>query len=141
MTPNIYPLGIQTFSEIREKNQLYIDKTEYIYRMTHGNMKYVFLSRPRRFGKTLNMDMIRVFFEKDVKDTSCYFRDKKISDLPNTTPEVSEIYEMLVEAYDLGYRYAVVEASSEGLLHRRLENVPFEYAIFTNFSFFSVFIN
>lgn len=31
MTPNIYPLGIQTFSEIREKNQLYIDKTEYIY--------------------------------------------------------------------------------------------------------------
>ena len=53
MTPNKYPLGIQTFSEIREKNQLYIDKTEYIYRMTHGNMKYAFLSRPRRFGKSL----------------------------------------------------------------------------------------
>lgn len=61
-----------------------------------------------------------------------YFLDKKVSDLPNTTPEVTEIYDMLINAYDNGYRYAVIEASSEGLLHRRLENVPFEYAIFTN---------
>ncbi len=61
-----------------------------------------------------------------------YFRDKKICDLPNTTPEVTEVYDMLIDAYDLGYKYAVIEASSEGLLHRRLENVPFEYAIFTN---------
>ncbi len=61
-----------------------------------------------------------------------YFKDKKINDLPNTTPEVTEIYDMLISAYDDGFRYAVVEASSEGLLHRRLENVPFEYAIFTN---------
>lgn len=61
-----------------------------------------------------------------------YFRDKKICDLPNTTPEVTEVYDMLIDAYDLDYKYAVIEASSEGLLHRRLENVPFEYAIFTN---------
>ena len=61
-----------------------------------------------------------------------YFREKKIDDMPNTTPEVTEIYDMLINAYDAGYRYAVVEASSEGLLHRRLENVPFSYAIFTN---------
>ncbi len=61
-----------------------------------------------------------------------YFREKKIYDMPNTTPEVTEIYDMLISAYDLGYRYAVIEASSEGLLHRRLENVPFEYTIFTN---------
>lgn len=61
-----------------------------------------------------------------------YFRDKKICDLPNTTPEVTEVYDMLIDSYDLGYKYAVIEASSEGLLHRRLENVPFEYAIFTN---------
>ncbi len=61
-----------------------------------------------------------------------YFKDEKISDLPNTTPEVTEIYDMLISAYDDGFRYAVIEASSEGLLHRRLENVPFEYAVFTN---------
>ena len=45
-----YPIGIQTFSEIREKNYLYIDKTEWIYRMAHSDSKYMFLSRPRRFG-------------------------------------------------------------------------------------------
>ena len=61
-----------------------------------------------------------------------YFRDKKIFNIPNTTPEVTEIYDMLISAYDEGYRYAVIEASSEGLLHNRLENVPFSYAIFTN---------
>lgn len=61
-----------------------------------------------------------------------YFRDKKIFDMPNTTPEITEIYDMLTSAYEEGYRYAVVEASSEGLLHRRLETVPFEFAIFTN---------
>lgn len=61
-----------------------------------------------------------------------YFLDGKVSDLPNTTPEVTEIYDMLINAYENGFKYAVIEASSEGLLHKRLENVPFEYAIFTN---------
>lgn len=61
-----------------------------------------------------------------------FFMDKKVCDLPNTTPEVTEIYDMLITAYDEGYRYAVIEASSEGLMHQRLENVEFEYAIFTN---------
>lgn len=61
-----------------------------------------------------------------------YYREGKICDLPNTTPEITEVYDMLINAYDAGYRYAVVEASSEGLLHRRLENVPFEYAVYTN---------
>ena len=45
MTPRLYPLGIQTFEEIRENDMLYIDKTEYIYRMTHVSGRYVFLSR------------------------------------------------------------------------------------------------
>ena len=42
---------MQTLSEIREEDFLYVDKTEYIYRMTHTSGKYFFLSRPRRFGK------------------------------------------------------------------------------------------
>lgn len=49
----LYPIGIQTFSEIREGNYLYIDKTEYVYRMTHSAFSYLFLSRPQRFGKSL----------------------------------------------------------------------------------------
>ena len=46
----LYPIGIQTFFKIREGNFLYIDKTEYVYRMTHSASSYLFLSRPRRFG-------------------------------------------------------------------------------------------
>ena len=51
MATKLYPIGMQTFSEIREEDFLYVDKTEYIYRMTHTSGKYFFLSRPRRFGK------------------------------------------------------------------------------------------
>ncbi|WP_299096235.1 ATP-binding protein [uncultured Bacteroides sp.] len=59
----LYPIGIQTFSEIRGKNYLYIDKTEYVYRMTHFDSKYVFLSRPRRFGKSLLTSTLHAYFE------------------------------------------------------------------------------
>ena len=58
-----YPVGIQTFSELRTKGYLYIDKTEYVYRMTHSNSKYMFLSRPRRFGKSLLTSTLRTYFE------------------------------------------------------------------------------
>lgn len=59
----LYPIGIQTFSEIRGKNYLYIDKTEYVYRMTHSDSKYLFLSRPRRFGKSLLTSTLHAYFE------------------------------------------------------------------------------
>ncbi len=58
-----YPIGIQTFSEIREGNYLYIDKTEYVYRMTHCGTKYMFLSRPRRFGKSLLTSTLHSYFD------------------------------------------------------------------------------
>ena len=58
----LYPIGIQTFSEIRERNYLYIDKTEYVYRMTHSSSKYMFLSRPRRFGKSLLTSTLHSYF-------------------------------------------------------------------------------
>ena len=48
-----YPYGIQVFSMLRRENYVYIDKTEYVYRMTHSDNKYMFLNRPRRFGKSL----------------------------------------------------------------------------------------
>ena len=59
----LYPIGIQTFSEIINRNLLYIDKTEYVYRMTHGGGKYFFLSRPRRFGKSLLTSTFKSYFE------------------------------------------------------------------------------
>lgn len=56
------PIGIQTFEEIINKDYLYIDKTEYVYRMAHGASKYYFLSRPRRFGKSLLASTLRSYF-------------------------------------------------------------------------------
>lgn len=57
-----FPIGIQTFSELRTENYLYIDKTEYVYRMTHTDGKYYFLSRPRRFGKSLLVSTLHSYF-------------------------------------------------------------------------------
>lgn len=57
------PVGIQTFSELREGNYLYVDKTEYVYRMACSGVKYYFLSRPRRFGKSLLTSTLRCYFE------------------------------------------------------------------------------
>ena len=59
----LYPVGLQTFSELRTKNYLYIDKTGYVYRMTHSGAKYVFLNRPRRFGKSLLVSTLHAYFE------------------------------------------------------------------------------
>ena len=58
-----YPVGIQTFSEIRERNYLYIDKTQYLVDFIDKGYKYIFLSRPRRFGKSLFASMIHAYYE------------------------------------------------------------------------------
>ena len=63
MALKLYPIGIQTFSEIRNTDKLYIDKTEYIYHMAHTNGKYFFLGRPRRFGKSLLVSTMQSYFE------------------------------------------------------------------------------
>ena len=63
MATKKYPLGIQTFGEIIKNNLLYIDKTEYIYRMTHSGGKHYFLARPRRFGKSLLVSTLQSYFE------------------------------------------------------------------------------
>ena len=63
MARKLYPLGIQTFERIREENMFYVDKTEYVYCMTHTDGTYFFLSRPRRFGKSLLVSTFRSYFE------------------------------------------------------------------------------
>ena len=58
-----YPVGIQTFSEIREHSYVYIDKTALVYRLAHESGKVFFLSRPRRFGKSLLVSTMQSYFE------------------------------------------------------------------------------
>ena len=60
----LFPIGRQDFAEIRTAgNFLYVDKTEYVYRMTHSGAKFIFLSRPRRFGKSLLVSTLHSYFE------------------------------------------------------------------------------
>ena len=62
MATKKYPLGIQTFSEIAKGNYYYADKTDVVYRLAHY-AKFHFLSRPRRFGKSLFVSTLQAYFE------------------------------------------------------------------------------
>ena len=61
MVERIYPVGIQKFSDIIKKECVYVDKTDLIYKLTK-KYKYVFLSRPRRFGKSLLRTTLHSYF-------------------------------------------------------------------------------
>ena len=63
MARKLYPIGLQTFERIRVEDKFYIDKTEYVYRMAHTDGTYFFLSRPRRFGKSLLLTTMQSYFE------------------------------------------------------------------------------
>lgn len=71
------PVGCSDFRRVCTQ-YCYVDKTLLIKDILDENITVSLFTRPRRFGKTLNMDMLRVFFEKTDMDTSVYFMDKKI---------------------------------------------------------------
>ena len=71
------PLGTTDFKRICRENY-YVDKTLLIKDLLDQKTNIILFTRPRRFGKTLNMDMLRTFFEKINEDTSIYFKDKAI---------------------------------------------------------------
>ncbi|MBO6109084.1 MAG: ATP-binding protein [Eubacterium sp.] len=57
------PIGIQNFESLIKDGFIYIDKTEYIYKLAHGNGRAFFLSRPRRFGKSLFLSALKAYWE------------------------------------------------------------------------------
>ncbi|WP_170919422.1 AAA family ATPase, partial [Halomonas sp. BC2] len=70
------PIGIQTFSDIREGGYYYVDKTPFIEKLANQN-KYYFLSRPRRFGKSLLLDTLGCLFEgREALFYGLYIHDK-----------------------------------------------------------------
>ena len=76
-TPKPLPVGISDFKKAVTE-YYYVDKTLLIKDFIDSRPQVSLFTRPRRFGKTLTMDMLRVFFEKTDEDTSIYFADKKI---------------------------------------------------------------
>lgn len=71
------PIGVSNYS-LAASEYYYIDKTMMIKDFIDERPMVTLFTRPRRFGKTLNMDMLRTYFERSDRDTSVYFRDKKI---------------------------------------------------------------
>ena len=71
------PIGVSDF-KLATTGYYYVDKTLMIRDFLDKRPMVSLFTRPRRFGKTLNMDMLRVFFEKTNEDTSVYFKDKQI---------------------------------------------------------------
>ncbi len=71
------PIGISDYKELVD-NYYYVDKTLLIKEFLDSKAKVTLFTRPRRFGKTLSMDMLKTYFEISDTDTSFYFADKKI---------------------------------------------------------------
>lgn len=72
------PIGISDYVRA-ESEYYYVDKTLLIKEILDKKALVTLFTRPRRFGKTLNMDMLRVFFEKSEVDTSVYFKNRNIA--------------------------------------------------------------
>ena len=62
MSDRLYPIGIQNFESLRKDGYLYVDKTRLIYRLATTG-RYFFLSRPRRFGKSLLISTLEAYFQ------------------------------------------------------------------------------
>ena len=61
-----------------------------------------------------------------------FYLNEKVYDLPNTSPDICDMYDMFVQAYNSGYKNIAIEVSSQGLSYGRLNLIPFDIAIFTN---------
>lgn len=78
MTFKPLPIGVDNFQEIIEKDYYYVDKTLFIKELLDMKGKVNLFTRPRRFGKTLNMSMLQYFFEKDRCDAAQLFKNLAI---------------------------------------------------------------
>ena len=81
------PIGIQDFEDIRKGQYIYVDKTEYIYNLVHMGKPY-FLSRPRRFGKSLFLSTLRCYFEGKKE----LFKGLKIEELEKDNADAWQKY-------------------------------------------------
>ena len=128
-------IGIQNFDTLRERNYFYIDKTDFIREWWESGDVVTLISRPRRFGKTLNMSMLEQFFSVDYKDRGDLFeglsiwQEEKYRHLQGTYPVISlsfanikssdfysvkmEIYQIIVDLFQK-HRFLVQEGYIQG---------------------------
>ena len=88
-------IGIQQFDKLIEKNCFYVDKTDFIREWWESGDDVTLITRPRRFGKTLNMSMVEQFFSVDYSDRGDLFEglsiweNEKYRDMQGTYPVIS----------------------------------------------------
>ncbi|QTA79783.1 AAA ATPase-like domain-containing protein [Desulfonema limicola] len=78
MTTKKLPIGLSDFKELIENDYYYIDKTKYIKDIINSSSKILLLPRPRRFGKTLNLSMLKYFFDKSLENHKELFKGLEI---------------------------------------------------------------
>ena len=88
-------IGVQSFSKLRENSCFYVDKTHFIKDWWEGHDDITLVTRPRRFGKTLTLDMVRTFFSPEYTGRTDLFEglsiwnDEKFRSIQGTIPVVS----------------------------------------------------
>lgn len=121
------PVGIENFKEMIEKGYYYIDKTLLIQDLMDLKGKVTLFTRPRRFGKTLNMSMLRYFFERSDEDRRTLFEGTKIM-------EAGEIYKKEMGRYpviSLSFK-SMKQASYEDAFYCIKEEIAREYKRHSN---------
>lgn len=108
------PIGIQDFKKIRTENFLYIDKTEYIYTLAKSGAPY-FLSRPRRFGKSLFLSTLRYYFEGKKE----LFRGLRIEELEKDDADAWQEYPVFY--FDFNKANFKADAALEEVLNEHLK--------------------
>ena len=106
------PIGIQTFEKLITMDYLYVDKTDLVYELANSNSQYVFLSRPRRFGKSLLASTLHSYFDgrKDL------FKGLKIEKLETEWTQYPVLH------FDMSTAKHVDELSLEQELNLKLAN-------------------
>ncbi len=127
------PIGISDFKELITNNYIYVDKTKYIYEIINSS-KYIFISRPRRFGKSLLLSTIEYLYEgykdlfnnlyiQNIWDWNKTFPVIKI-DLSTDIKRTSELYELIYNELEFNYNKNQLEFKKEvkhlGLLFKNL---------------------
>ena len=106
-------IGESDFKALRKRNNYFIDKTMYIKDIIDNQSKVALITRPRRFGKTLNMSMLRYFFDCNVKDSKELFEGLKIMEQDEKyTSKLGEypcIYLTLKDVNDSNYENMILD--------------------------------
>lgn len=108
------PIGIEDFKEIIDKDYYFVDKTLIIKDILDSGSKVTLFTRPRRFGKTLNMSMLKRYFEKTKDDNSYLFEGLKIAG-------AGEKYRSYMR------QYPVISISLKSMKQTSFEESFFEY--------------